>query len=58
MFRNVLGLSGFQLLKPALIAIDRCEAMAHLVGPEIQIGDMTGQLMPIESDESRNLVAD
>ncbi len=52
---DMFGLCLFQLFKSLWIAIDHFQAMAHLVHPEIQVRNLTGQLMSVQRDEPGQL---
>jgi hypothetical protein len=57
-FRDVPGLGGLETLKPLAVTVNHLQAVPHLRKPEVEVGRLTGKLVPVEGDEPRQLVSD
>lgn len=53
--RNVIALSGGKPVEAGVVVIEHAEAMCDFVGPEVEVRNMSGKLMRIERDETRQL---
>src|SRR5262245_9585340 len=50
---DVPGLRGPEPLEPLAVAVERFEPVVHLAEPEVEVRDLTGELMSVEGDEPR-----
>src|SRR5262249_56160120 len=55
MLGDVLALGSFQLLEPTRVAVDDVQAVADLGEAEFEVGDLPGELMPVQRRELREL---
>lgn len=58
MFRDMLFLSSMHPGESHAITVDHIQRLTDLREPKIEVRHLSGQLMPVQRDEPRQLVAD
>jgi hypothetical protein len=53
---NVSGLSYLEPPEAILVAVNNLQSVTSLFYPKVQIGNVTSELVPVESNETRQLV--
>jgi len=51
----VFFVGGLQPLEPGTVIVEDRETMSHLCQPEVEIGNLSAQLMPVQSREFSDL---
>jgi hypothetical protein len=55
---DMLLLGCLHQLEPFAVTVEHLKAMPHLCRPEIEVGDMTGKLVPVQRNEPTDLIGD
>lgn len=53
---HAVGLPSLEEPKPLLVSVDYLKGVAGLGDPEAEISNVSGKLVPVEGDESRQLI--
>ncbi|MBY0263373.1 MAG: hypothetical protein K2Q20_13575, partial [Phycisphaerales bacterium] len=52
---EIRGLRGAEVVVPSLVVVDAVEGGGNLGGPELEVGDVAGELLAVEGGECDEL---